>query len=86
MSVYHFWSPTCVPCNVLKPVIADLKEEFDSLTWTSVNIQNDPQEYCKKFDVHVVPTIVAVGRSGTIEKHTGTAAAGYYRILRNASR
>ena len=25
-TVYHFWSPTCNPCKVIKPVIEDLKE------------------------------------------------------------
>ena len=84
-NVFHFWSPTCVPCKALNPVINDLKEEFAEYSWYSVNIQNDPQEYCKKFDVHVVPTIVVVSTKG-IEKHSGTAAAGYYRILRNASK
>jgi thioredoxin-like negative regulator of GroEL len=86
MSVYYFSSPTCAPCNAIKPVVADLKEEFDSLKWHSVNIQNDPENLCERFGVRVVPTIVCVSASGTVEKHSGTNAAGYYRILRNASR
>ena len=86
MSAYQFWSPTCVPCNAIKPVIADLKEEFDSVKWVSVNIQDDPEGYTKKFNVSSVPTIVVVTNSGQVEKHSGTNAAGYYRILRNASR
>jgi thiol-disulfide isomerase/thioredoxin len=84
MSVYYFSSPTCEPCKKLKPVVEDLKEEFPSLQWISVNIQNDPEELAKKYGVTVVPTIVVDSAKG-IEKHSGTVAMGYYRILRNAT-
>ena len=84
MSVYSFSSPTCEPCRVLKPVIEDLKEEFSDLQWITVNIKDDPEKYCLKYDVTVVPTIVV--DYGKIEKHSGTTVAGYYRILKNASR
>ena len=84
MSVYYFSSPTCEPCKKLKPVVEDLKEEFPSLQWNSVNIQNDPEELAKKYGVTVVPTIVVDSAKG-IERHTGTVAMGYYRILRNAT-
>jgi thiol-disulfide isomerase/thioredoxin len=84
MSVYYFSSPTCEPCKKLKPVVEDLKEEFPSLQWISVNIQNDPEELAKKYSVTVVPTIVVDSAKG-IERHSGTVAMGYYRILRNAT-
>jgi hypothetical protein len=56
-----------------------------------VNTQNDSNGYCERFGVHVVPTmVVAVSDStGKIifsEKHSGTAIAGYYRLLRNGLR
>ena len=85
MSAYVFSSPTCEPCKKLKPVIDDLKEEFPTLQWISVDIQNDPQEIAKKYGVTVVPTIVTISEKG-IERHSGTTVAPYYRILRNASR
>jgi thiol-disulfide isomerase/thioredoxin len=84
INVYHFWSPTCAPCKVIKPVIEDLKEEFP-YSWHSVNIQSDPEKYCEKFGVTVVPTIVVESAKG-VEKHSGTTVAAYYRILRNAGR
>lgn len=85
---YHFWSPTCGPCKTIKPVIEDLKEEFPQFTWLSVNTHDDTNNYKVTFDVKFVPTIVVAvykddGSLLTSEKHSGTAAAGYYRILRN---
>ena len=78
---YHFWSPTCAPCNHIKPGVADLKEEFGSVLWVSVNISDDKEEYAKKYDVKTVPTIV-VDNNGKIDRHSGTNMIGYYRILR----
>lgn len=88
---YHFWSPTCQPCKVIKPAIEDLKEEFPVVEWVSVNTHEDKMEYSKKFDVFVVPTIVVTVQDDTstimnIEKHSGTTVAAYYRLLRNAIR
>jgi thiol-disulfide isomerase/thioredoxin len=83
MSVYVFSSPTCPPCQTLKPVIQDLKEDFPSLQWIDVNVKNDPQGFTQKYGVKQVPTIVVHSHKG-IESHSGTAAMGYYRILKNA--
>lgn len=83
MSVYHFWSQTCEPCKILKPVIADLKEEFPKVNWISVDINNDPGKLREKYEVKTVPTLVAVSVDGKIQKHSGTTAATYYRILRS---
>jgi thiol-disulfide isomerase/thioredoxin len=85
MSVYVFSSPTCEPCAKIKPIIEDLKEEFPSLQWVSVNIKNDPELLTAKYGVTVVPTIVVDSSKG-IERHSGTVIAPYYRILRNATR
>jgi thiol-disulfide isomerase/thioredoxin len=82
---YHFWSPTCAPCKAIKPTIDDLKEEFDSVTWVSVNTHDDKEGYAEKYNVSVVPTIVVVCGDFT-ERHSGTQIAGYYRILRSAIR
>ena len=88
---YHFWSPTCGPCKVIKPAVEDLKEEFDQIKWISVKTQEDPQNFTGEFGVKVVPTIVIVVRdaNGTIKhigKESGTAMASYYRLIRTALR
>ena len=84
-TVLHFWSPTCGPCKVIKPVIEDLKEEFPQLTWLSVNTHEDIEGYAQKYNVSVVPTMVVVSGS-SVERHSGTQIAGYYRIIRNGIR
>ena len=91
ITAYQFWSPTCAPCKAIKPVVEDLKEEFSSITWLSINTHDDKDGMCSKYSVAVVPTIVVVsikddGEIVSIEKQSGTNIAGYYRIIRNSLR
>lgn len=91
VTVYHFWSKTCGPCQVIKPAIAVLRTEFPAAKWVSVDTQQDIMEYSKQLKVNVVPTIVVVvttadGRILGSERHSGTQMIGYHRILRNAMR
>ena len=86
-TAYYFYSDNCPPCVSLKPVIADLKEEFTSVEWVSVNIKEDTNNYATEFDVKVTPTIIVVkSTTGGFEKHSGSSPIGYYRIFRNATR
>ena len=83
MIAYVFSSPTCEPCRHLVPTIEGLKEDFPSFQWIHVNIKNDPQGLTQKYGVKVVPTVVVQTVRG-VESFSGTAAMGYYRILKNA--
>ena len=80
MSVYHFWSKTCPPCQRLKPVFADLKEDHPRVSWISVDIHDDPEKLREKFGVTQVPTLVCVTPTGTY-RHTGGDAIGYFRLM-----
>ena len=84
MSVFVFSSPTCAPCHKMKHVFQELEEEFQTLRFCPVNVQDDPNKLAKNYGVTVVPTMVVDTPRG-IEKHSGTNPMGYYRILRNAT-
>ena len=91
IEAFHFWSPTCEPCKVIKPAIEDLKDEFLQVEWTTVNTHDDPNNLVNAYGVKVVPTIVVVAKNegGQVvynEKQTGTNMANYYRILRAAQK
>jgi thioredoxin 1 len=88
---YHFWSPTCGPCKVIKPAVEDLKEEFSNVQWISVNTQEDPNNYAGEFAVKLVPTIAIVAKDANgafkyVGKESGTTMASYYRLIRTALR
>jgi len=82
---YHFWSPTCAPCRVIKPAIEDLKEEFPDIKWTSVNSHNDTHNFSTKYAVNVVPTIVFVKNGAEVGRHSGTNMGIYYTLARRTA-
>jgi len=82
--VYHFWSPTCQPCKVIKPSVEVLKEDFDSVQWVSVNTHDDRDSYSQKYGVSVVPTMVVTKNGVEIGRHSGTQMITYYTIIRKA--
>jgi hypothetical protein len=56
-----------------------------------VNLYDDKEVLSEKYKVAVVPTIVVEtkdksGKIVSVEKHSGTNVAGYYRILRSGLR
>jgi thiol-disulfide isomerase/thioredoxin len=80
----HFWSPTCGPCKVIKPAIDDLKEEFSTVEWVSINTHDDPKNVAQRLSVSVVPTIVVLRNNIEIGRHSGSSIGIYYTILRKA--
>jgi thioredoxin 1 len=84
VTAYHFWSPTCNPCKVIKPAVEDLKEEFDGVNWVSVNTHADKDGVAGKYGVTLVPTIVVVRDGVEVGRHSGTTMITYYSILRKA--
>ena len=81
---YHFWSPTCNPCKVIKPAIEDLKEEFPNVQWISTNTHDDKEGLASKFGVTVVPTIVVTKNNQEVGRHSGTNMITYYQIIRKS--
>jgi len=91
VTVYHFWSKTCGPCQVIKPALQLLRTEFPEVKWVSVDTHQDVAGYAAQLKVQVVPTVVVVvtradGSLIGTERHSGTQMIGYHRILRNAMR
>jgi len=91
VTVYHFWSKTCGPCQVIKPALQLLCTEFPEVKWVSVDTHQDVAGYAAQLKVQVVPTVVVVvtradGSLIGTERHSGTQMIGYHRILRNAMR
>ena len=81
-TVYMFSSPTCGPCKHIKPVINELKEDYNYLKWVDIDITNDPQNITRFFGVTAVPTMVVATPLGKVGSFTGTQAMGYLTLLK----
>jgi thioredoxin 2 len=81
---YHFWSPTCGPCERIKKSIAELPPDFPTIRFIGVNTHNDPQGISAQLRVSAVPTMVVVKNGVEIARYSGVIIEGYYKMLRNA--
>jgi thiol-disulfide isomerase/thioredoxin len=81
MNVYIFTSPACIPCQTLKPVFEDLKEEFPILQWSHVNLRENP-ELTEKYGIKIVPSIAVISDEG-VETLTSVNPMEYYKFLRS---
>jgi thioredoxin-like negative regulator of GroEL len=85
VTVFHFWSPTCGPCKVIKPALEMLKEEFEGqIEWISINTKEDPKAVARLMNISVVPTIVVVRDGMEVGRHSGTQIAIFYTLIRKA--
>lgn len=85
VSVFHFWSPTCNPCKVIKPALEDIKEEFEGkIEWLSINTKEDPKGIARIMNVTVVPTMVVWKDGVEVGRYSGTQIAIFYTLIRKA--
>jgi thioredoxin 1 len=85
VTVFHFWSPTCGPCKVIKPALEMLQEEFEGkIEWLSINTKEDPKAVARLMNISVVPTIVVVKDGMEVGRHSGTQIAIFYTLIRKA--
>jgi thioredoxin 1 len=85
VTVFHFWSPTCGPCMVIKPALEMLKEEFEGrIEWISINTKEDPKAVARVLNISIVPTIVVVRDGMEVGRHSGTQIGIFYTLIRKA--
>jgi thioredoxin 1 len=85
VTVFHFWSPTCNPCMVIKPALEDIKEEFEgSIEWISINTKEDPKGVAIRLGISVVPSFVVVKDGLEIGRYSGTQVGIVYALIRKA--
>lgn len=85
ISVFVFSSATCEPCKHIKPVWAELKEDYDQYNWHHIDINNDSQGYSKYFHIESIPSMVVVKDETIFGRHKGTQAMGYLSLLKRAN-
>ncbi|MDP2683526.1 MAG: thioredoxin family protein [bacterium] len=58
-----FWSTWCKPCKLFSPKVDSLDEEFNDITFLSVDIDQVPT-LAQKYKIHSLPTLLII-KNGT---------------------
>jgi thiol-disulfide isomerase/thioredoxin len=83
--VLMFTSPNCVPCNTIKPTIAELQDDYTQFEWVNIDTTKDLNATAFKMGVRLVPTMVVLKPDGSeFGKHEGSSLIGYFNLLRRA--
>jgi thioredoxin 1 len=67
-----FGATWCGPCKALEPKIKKMEEEFPSVSFKSVNVDDDPA-LAKKYQIRSVPTVILLKDGREINRVNGAA-------------
>jgi hypothetical protein len=87
---YHYWAEDCGPCMKLKPSMLEMKEEFQTIEWVSVDVRNTKTDLIQRYGVGPIPCLVVVVKNDTgkdiySEKCTDRKSiAPYFKVMLNA--
>jgi len=69
-----FWSPTCVPCRILAPILEELAEENEEdATIAKVNAAQYPA-LVSRFGIDTLPTLLLFYQGRVVERMVGVQA------------
>jgi thioredoxin 1 len=75
--VVDFWAPWCGPCRAVAPILEQLAEEQPGITFTSVNIDDNPN-YASRFGVLSIPTVILFEHGEAQETIIGARPRSYF--------
>ncbi len=66
----EFYSDSCIPCKRLSPVLAEIEEEYESISFAKINV-NFNGDTAKKYNVMSSPTILFFVRGQEVKRIRG---------------
>lgn len=67
MKVLDFYADWCGPCQMLKPVLAQVEAEHPEVRFEAINIDEDP-ETAEKYGVMSIPTLIVLDDDGKVRE------------------
>ena len=78
--VVDFWAPWCGPCRVVGPILSDMADEHQRITFLKLNVDENPQTQAR-FNVLSIPTVILFEGGEAREIVTGARSRSHYESV-----
>jgi thioredoxin len=75
--VVDFWAPWCGPCRAVAPVLEQLSEANEKVTFVKLDIDENPGA-AARYDVLSIPTVILFAGGEVRETIVGARSRGHY--------
>ena len=68
--VVDFFANWCGPCKMLAPIVEEVSNELEKITFIKVDI-DETESLPRQFDIMSIPTLLVFEKGELIKRHTG---------------
>lgn len=68
--VVDFFANWCGPCKMLAPIVEEVSNELEKITFVKVDI-DEIESLPRQFDIMSIPTLLVFEKGELIKRHTG---------------
>jgi len=70
VTLKDFYADWCGPCKTQDPILDDLEEDYDSVTFEKIDV-DEAEDVANEYQVRSIPTIVVENDDGIVERFVG---------------
>jgi len=74
VTLKDFYADWCGPCKTQDPILEDLAEEYDDVSFEKINV-DEQQDVANEYQVRSLPTLVVENDEGIVERFVGVTQA-----------
>jgi thioredoxin len=75
--VVDFWAPWCGPCRVVNPILDDMAEQHDGITFVKLNVDENPAT-AARYNVLSIPTVILFDQGEPAATVVGARSRTHY--------
>jgi thioredoxin len=75
--VVDFWAPWCGPCRVVGPILSDMADEHQRVSFLKLNVDENPQTQAR-YNVLSIPTVILFEGGEPREIVVGARSRSHY--------